>query len=229
MKTELQRRAIFIKKKCYIIGACCVDEKQPLSKNAEDIIIAADGGFDILQKLSVRADILIGDFDSIKKLPDHNNIIRHPVEKDDTDTFLAYKTAYKMGYRNFIIYGGIGGRLDHTMANLQTLVNIAKNGGRGFLIGENCIITAISNGKISFPENQSGTISVFSLEKASEVNIEGLKYCVQDLCITPDYPIGVSNNFTEKKATISVDSGSLLIFWYDSAENFEKYCEDLFV
>ena len=229
MRAKLRRRAIFIKKKCYIIGAYCSDENRPISKKEDDIIIAADGGFDVLQKNSVRADVLIGDFDSIEKIPDHENIIRHPVEKDDTDTFLAYKTAYKMGYRNFIIYGGIGGRIDHTMANLQTLVNIAQNGGRGFLVGENCIITAISNGNISFSENQSGIISIFSLEKACGVNIEGLKYCAQDLTITPDYPIGVSNSFTGKKATISVDSGSLLIFWYDSAENFEKYSEKLFI
>jgi thiamine pyrophosphokinase len=136
------------------------------------LLIAADGGYDFLKKSSLEADILIGDFDSIKVLPNHHKIIKHPVEKDDTDTFLAYKTAYDIGYRNFIIYGGIGGRLDHTMANLQLLANIAQSGGRGFLLGDNCVVTAIKDCEISFSEKMKGTISVFCFEKAYGVKLE---------------------------------------------------------
>lgn len=115
------------------------------------------------------------------------------------------------------------------MANLQMLANIAKNGGRGFLLGDNCIVTAIKDCEISFSEKMSGTISVFCFEKASGVNIKGLKYCVSDFTLTPDYPIGVSNSFTEEKAIIGVDNGLLLIFWYDTAEHFENYCESFLI
>jgi len=216
-------------KKCYIVGACPSSVVSLISKNENDIIIAADGGYDLLKEKSLEADILIGDFDSIDKIPAHGNIIRYPVEKDDTDTFIAYKTAYDAGYRNFLIYGGTGGRIDHTISNIQTLINMSENGARGFLFGDDFIITAITNTGISFPEKMSGTVSVFSFEKVCGVTIEGLKYCVKDYTITPDYPIGVSNSFTKKNAVISVDNGTLVIIWYDSAENFENYCEKLFL
>ena len=116
-----------------------------VNNNSDNFIIAADGGFDILLKKNAAPDLLLGDFDSISKLPKCDNIMKFPVEKDYTDTFLAYEEGTKRGYRNFVIYGGMGGRIDHTIANIQTLANISKNGGRGFLIGNGTVITTITN------------------------------------------------------------------------------------
>ena len=133
-----------IKGICYIIAAC----KEQLNKisipsNDNNLIIAADGGYDILKELSIAPDIVLGDFDSIDNIPNHKNLIKHPAEKDDTDTLLSFKLGLKNGYKNFVIYGGTGGRFDHTIANVRTLSEIADNDARGFLVGNGTIITVI--------------------------------------------------------------------------------------
>lgn len=93
---------IFIKGICYIIAACkdTVDDIV-FYPDEKDLIIAADGGYDILKSKNIVPDILLGDFDSIEKIPNHPNIVKHPVCKDDTDTFLAYKLAYEKRISKF--------------------------------------------------------------------------------------------------------------------------------
>lgn len=216
---------------CYIVAACkelCDDIK--FSPKKEDIVIAADGGYDILEKTSVKPDILIGDFDSIEKLPERENIIKHPKEKDDTDTFLAYKLAYNKGYRNFVIIGGLGGRIDHTYANFQLLLNIARSDSRGFLIGNNSIITTIYNSKLSFSHNHKGTISVFAQgDIAENVDIKGFKYFAENIVLKPDFPLGISNEFVGERSYISVEKGSLLINWNEKTEAFLSHIEDFLI
>ena len=215
---------IKIKNICYIVSACkesCRNLFVERKKN--DFIIAADGGYDILREKKIEADVLIGDFDSIDQLPSHSNIIRYPSQKDDTDTFLAYKMGLEKGYRNFVIYGGIGGRIDHTIANIRTLSDISQNHGRGFLIGNDMIITSILNSKITFPPSCKGYISVFANGGNAEgISISGLKYNVKDITLTYSNSLGVSNEFIGERAEISVTNGDLLIVWYENAENFLK-------
>ena len=75
----------------------------------------------------------VGDFDSLGQVPEGENIVRHPVMKDDTDMMLAVKLGLERGYTRFHIYGGMGGRTDHTIANIQTLAYIAGRGASAFL------------------------------------------------------------------------------------------------
>lgn len=209
---------------CYIVSACrdcchsiCIERKK------DDFIIAADGGYDILTEMNVEADLLLGDFDSIEEMPKHKNIVKYPSQKDETDTFLAYKIGLERGYRNFIIYGGIGGRIDHTIANIRTLSDISQNKGRGFLIGNDVILTSIRNSKITFPESYKGYVSVFANGKDAEgVSISGLKYNVKDITLTHSLSLGVSNEFVGERAEISVKNGDLLIVWYETAADFLK-------
>ena len=207
---------------CYIIGAC--DEfcdGFSISASENDLVIAADGGYDILKENNIKPDILLGDFDSIAEIPEHVKLIRHPVKKDDTDTFLAYKTAFSEGYRNFVILGGVGGRIDHTAANIQTLLNIAKNRGRGFLIGKNSVMTTIFNSKLEFSEKHMGNLGVFAQgNDAHNVTISGLRYNADNITLKADIPMGVSNEFTGERAAISVKNGSLFIVWDEKLSDF---------
>lgn len=213
---------INIKGICYIIAACKdFAEQIKFLPGENDLVIAADGGYDILKESYVVPDVLLGDFDSIVNIPDHKEIIKYPSEKDDTDTFLAYKLAFDKGYRNFVIIGGIGGRVDHTVANIRTLSNISENGGRGFLLGNNTVLTVI-NDIISFPENLKGYISVFSNDKGSKITLKGLKYSVNDIELNPSSTLGTSNEFVGERAQVSVKDGNLLVVWYESQENFLK-------
>ena len=110
---------------CYIFGAGSFYGLTARPR-AGDFIIAADGGWLACRKTEVIPDLLLGDFDSLSTQPDFPNILRVPVEKDDTDTMLAVKTGLERGETEFHIYGGMGGRrTDHTVANFQALLYLA--------------------------------------------------------------------------------------------------------
>lgn len=205
---------------CYIFGAG-EQSNGEISLNEQDLVIAADGGYDYLQKLGLRADIVMGDFDSVNSdqhLP--TDAIRFPKEKDDTDMMLAIKLGLKRGYRNFAIYGGLGGRLDHTLANLQALIYLSREGARGTLCHESYAIQVITDDTLSFPKdapyNRPGVLcSVFSLSDVSvNVTIQGMKYEVSDVNLTSSFPLGASNEFTGKKAFINVKKGTIAVLWY---------------
>ncbi|MBQ3052883.1 MAG: thiamine diphosphokinase [Clostridia bacterium] len=200
-------------KTCYIFGACegMPEKFQP---NSNDLIIAADGGMNILNKLKVSPCILLGDFDSLsEKICFDGEIVRYPAKKDDTDTMLAIKTGLERGYKKFVLYGCTGGRLDHTIANIQALNYIAENNALGYLCGDDFTVTVIKEGKIEFDPKAKGNISVFSLSNTSEVTIEGLLYNIKDTKISNSNPLGVSNEFIGQKSQITVNRGTVIIYW----------------
>lgn len=204
---------------CYIIAAGNID-LITLEPDEHDFVIAADAGYLHLTGLSAVADLVVGDFDSMPQKPNHPNVIVYPTEKDKTDTILAIDEGLRRQYRTFIILGGLGGRLDHTLANIQTLSYIAENGGRGFLLGDGIAVTVIKNGCIKFDSEQKGVISVFSCGDAARgVTIRGLKYELKNAVLRSAMPIGVSNAFTGLSGEISVARGSLAILWEESAKS----------
>ncbi len=196
---------------CYIFGAldCSVTDFRP---QENDLIIAADGGYSTLTKLNIKPNLVVGDFDSLGSVPENENIIKHPVKKDDTDTMLAVKIGLEKGYKTFIIYGAIGGRLDHTIATIQTATYVAENGGIAYIYDDKHTVTAIKNSAIKFPKNTKGYISIFALSGLCKgVTIKGLLYELDNAEISPDFPLGVSNEFLEKESEISVTDGILTI------------------
>lgn len=202
---------------CYIIGAFH-GEDACICPAADDFVIAADGGYMALKSLGLKANLVVGDFDSLGYVPEAEEIMQHPVRKDDTDTLLAIRLGLERGYRNFVIIGSIGGRLDHTIANIQSLLFLREHGARGILYGENTVITAVHNSSISVCGE--GTISVFSLEaKAEGVTLQNLDYPVDHVTLTNTFPIGVSNAFLQGPATISVEDGTLLVLWTAEKEH----------
>lgn len=204
---------------CYIVGA--YNFREDICPDENDYVIAADGGYRALSDKGIVPDAVMGDFDSLGYIPQHSNIIRHPSEKDDTDMALALDCGYKLGYRNFLIFGGTGGRLDHTLANLQTLLGFRRKGCECYLIGEGSIITAIENEKISFSGNEKGYVSLFAADgQAENVTITNLKYPLKNATLYPDIALAVSNEFIEKKATVS-STGALFILWYEEFRDKE--------
>ena len=178
-----------------------------------DLIIAADGGLRHTRKLNITPHIVLGDFDSLGFIPQGANVF--PVEKDDTDAMLAVREGLKRGCREFYLYGSLDGpRLDHTIANFQTLQFLADRDAFGYLIGKDYIITVVKNGAVRFGPGCSGNLSVFCLgPDALGVTIKGLHYSLEDGLLTPGFPLGVSNHFTGKNAEIAVKTGSLLVMW----------------
>jgi len=117
-------------------------------------------------------------------------------------------------FRTFHLYGGTGGRMDHTLANLQGLGFLAQHGARGYLYDETFVFTAIRNGSITLPKREEGIFSVFCLgPKAHGITIRGAKYCLEGADLDAFFPLGVSNHFQGEEVAISVEDGCLLIGW----------------
>ena len=202
---------------CYIFGALPT-ESFKFNIDKDDLVIAADAGIVNTQKLNIKPDFIIGDFDSLGFTPTDSNTIIHPVEKDDTDTMLAVKFGLDKGYRNFRIFGGIGGRLDHTYANIQTASYVAEEGGNAVFYGKNENLTVIKNGFFTFSKQSKGNISVFALEECENVNIKGACYELNNGSLSVNFPLGTSNKFNNKEVKISVEKGKLLIIWERQGE-----------
>ena len=198
-------------RKCYIVGG---GENFGLTfkKEPEDYIIAADAGYRILKEAGIEADMVVGDFDSLGMIPDHPNLIKLNPVKDVTDTWEAVRLGMEKRYSEFHFYACTGGRIDHTMANVQLLKYLAEKGSKGYLYDKDSVLTVIKDSSFSFDDTWKGYISVFSLSDDSKgVRIRGLKYNVNDITLNNSFSLGVSNEFTGNDSEISVQEGCLLI------------------
>jgi len=198
-----------------IVGAG--DFNESLFSPPEDaFIIAADAGYTHLKKAGKTPDLVLGDFDSLGGIPDLPGTLVYPSVKDDSDLGIAAKLSLDKGYNRFYIYGATGGsRPEHTVANLQTLCMLSRNGAKAFIVAEEgTVYTAVTNGEIAFLKETEGFFSVFCIGKeATGITIEGARYPLQDATLSPFEPLGVSNEFTGVSARIKVQNGTLLIVW----------------
>lgn len=206
--------------KCVIVGAgvCDVQKlKERVILNDADLCIAADGGLHYLLKSDITPDIILGDMDSVQtgELPAKVRIKKLPVEKDDTDMLAAIKEGLAAGYKRFELYGALGGRFDHTFANIQCLLYLLNHGARGIIAGDDVTLMLIRDENIIFKAEeaeQGKRISVFAFGgDAYGVSEKGLKYLLDHVTIKQEFPIGVSNEFVGKDARIEVQEGMLLI------------------
>lgn len=188
----------------------------------DDFVIAVDAGYGRLG--GVRADLVVGDFDSLGYVPQNETVIQLPAHKDDTDTLFAAKTGLKKGYRKFVILGGVGERLDHTLSNIQTLQYLANRGASGCLVGETETLAMLKNGSLRFFGAPEGVVSVFAFgASAYGVTLEGLSYPLDGATLTTDYPLGVSNRFTGGPARVTVENGCLLVVWSGGFETTDLF------
>lgn len=197
-------------KTCYIVGAGVFYGK--LSPEKDDLVIAADGGYDTLKKLGITPDLLLGDMDSISTPQDEVEKIVYPVRKDETDTFLAYREGARRGYTNFVIFGGVGGRDDHTFANFSLLVYGKSRGHSIKIVGERCDIFAIKNEGVTICGTAGHHLSAFAYGgDANGVTIRGLEYEAKNITLTTEFPLAVSNRFTGNDGYVEVKCGTLII------------------
>lgn len=199
---------------CYIVGAGDFTPRG-LCPGEGDLVIAADGGYLALQAHGIRPHLLMGDFDSLPNPPQDLPIQRFPVEKDDTDTGIALRYGWQLGYRSFALYGCSGGRTDHLLANLQSMGHYSRMGARIRLAAVDHDAYALTNGTLVLPPLPAGaTVSVFCHgERAEGVTLQNLYYPLQDAVLTCDMPLGVSNHTLDEDhpAQITVAHGTLLI------------------
>lgn len=215
------------KGKCIIIGAGDLTVSEIPDYNEQtDTVVAVDGGLLYCGLLNMEPDVIIGDFDSVDARTEEairmiesnypEKVLRLKPEKDDTDMLVALKWGLAGGFDTFQIYGGLGGRLDHSLANIQCLLYLAHHGAKGYLFegdGMTLVASATDTADVRrFQPSMEGYLSLFSLEKESVVSIENMKYPLSSYTVTNDYPIGISNEFLPgKSGVVTVHSGAVVI------------------
>lgn len=193
-----------------------------IGRGENDLLVAADNGLTYLAGQNLVPDLVIGDYDSLEERgrkilakmqaahPDQ--VITLPVEKDDTDTLAAVREGFRRGYQRFVLYGALGGRLDHTMANLQTLNFIRDAGGTGEIRDGDLRVFLIRNETVEIPEGPEGNFALFAVDpEIHGVTERGMKYETDGVTISNAFPIGCSNHiFPGKKASVTVEDGTAL-------------------
>ena len=200
--------------RCVIFGAGPIQDDQITRSflQQDDFILCADGGYAHAHKMGLRPDLLIGDFDSMRP-PEHAGceVCAYPPEKDDTDMLAAIKLGLQEGYRSFRLYGGSGGRLEHTLANIQCLLYLKEHDAIGYMMDGTGMILVAKEEEISFRENLEGYLSLFSLGERATVSIEHMKYLLDHAELTNSFPIGISNEFIGEMGCVRVHQGAVVI------------------
>ncbi len=201
------------KDKCVIFGAGN-EFPDNIVLPGSAVIIAADGGMKKLDEIGISPDCATGDLDSLENAPLCIDFRVLPHIKDTTDMYEAVKIGLSLGCEKFHIYGGTGGRLDHTLANIQLAAELSAKCNSVNIYGDKYIITAVTNDSIKLPLKESGYVSVFShSDICTGVTIKGLFYEIEDAELRNTFALGVSNEFTGKEAEISVKNGTLCVYY----------------
>lgn len=201
-------------KNCLIIAGGCYSDI--CRQTPYDYVIACDAGVLFARQMGINPDLILGDFDSLSApVPAEYEgvpVMRYPAMKDDSDTMLAVKAALQKGFDKITLTCALGGRLDHTYANLQTLAYIAQNGHIGELLSDDTHILTFAGGSITLPQKEGYTLSLFShTDCCRDVSITGSLYDVACIDLRNTVPLGLSNAWRDEAITISMKEGILLI------------------
>lgn len=198
---------------CYVVGAgdC---PKLEINKQSGDLIIAADAGYKHLKGAGITPDMVIGDFDSLGDIPQGENVVRLNPVKDITDMDAAINVGLDKGFSEFCIFGACGGRIEHTLANIQLVASLAQKNIKAFIFDGNTVITALCCNSLKFDASCKGYISVFShTDKCEGVHLKGLKYPLENAVLTNGFPLGVSNEFIGVDSEIIIGQGTAIVVY----------------
>ncbi len=205
-----------MEKTAVIFGAAQITNYKTVQKylTPHDFYIFCDGGMKHQIKLSVKPDLIIGDFDSFlqEKLPENTEILKLPCEKDDTDTFFAIKEACRRGFENFVLFGVIGNRFDHSLVNISVLLYLKRLGKNAVIVDDYSEMQIIENqsAEVSFDYKYFSVLCVDG--SIPDITIKNAKYPLENAKITTDYQFGISNEVIPgKTAQITVKNGTALL------------------
>lgn len=207
------------RRQCVILGAGKIADYPAVAAEIADgaFVLCADGGYYHCKALGVVPDLLIGDFDSLgAPLPSDLPQIALPPDKDYTDATLALAHARSLGFRDFLLTGMLGGRLDHTLANLQNLADCARRGHSARITDGSTWGRALAAlegpAELALEPRPNHYFSLIALsERCEGVTIKGGLYPLEDYPLLNHVPRAVSNEFTGEPVTVSLREGVLLV------------------
>jgi thiamine pyrophosphokinase len=177
-----------------------------------DCILCADGGYLRALSAGIEPDVLMGDFDScdIAQVEELEKIV-YPTRKDDTDLILALRYMAKRGYTDVEVLGCFGGRQDHALGNIQSVLFGLTLGLRVTLLDPRNRIFAVTEGVTEIEREENAYVSFLCVGAPCEgITLEGFSYPLQDATLTAEYPLGVSNEIVAEKAHVTIKKGTLL-------------------
>lgn len=204
------------KNRCVIVSASPQRDNDFIKSNinSDDFVICADGGADYIISCGIVPDLIIGDFDSCvsKEKFSLYNTIKLPTRKDDTDTYYCIKYALNLGYKDFLLLGSTGGRLDHTLASLSILLFLKKSGAVGIISDEFNSVSLLESGITDLCGMRGRTVSVmpFACESIC-VSYEGMRYPLTESVVKTEYPFSISNVVESDRAIINLHKGNALL------------------
>lgn len=204
-------------KTCALVGAsdfnaeefCRLDEAGAL-----DYVMAVDGGFAHLESIGRKPDMAIGDFDSLGYVPRGLRVVRRSPHKDESDMELALMRAKAQRFDTVYVFGSLGRRLDHTLANLQLFAGYTEKGMSIIAVDEDSAVTFLAGpDALEAPAREMGTVSVFAMnDECTGVFERGLEWELDDYTLTNRTSLGLSNEFKGEAIMIGVEAGTLAVF-----------------
>mgnify|MGYP003418473331 FL=1 len=200
--------------RCVIIAGADINNYENAKKylKDDDFIICCDCGLRHLQKLNVKPNLIVGDFDSHQNphLPVETIVL--PCEKDDTDTGFAVKEALKREANDFLFLGVIGNRFDHSFANISILLMLDTLGKSALAIDDFSELQIISSQK-AFISDKFSFFSLLNVSGTAEgISIKNAKYPLENAIIKSEDQYGISNQVLPNQiAEVSIQKGRLLL------------------
>ena len=177
----------------------------------EDYYIFCDSGLFHKEGLNVEPDLIIGDFDSHEKVDTGSEIITLPEMKDDTDSLSGVKLALKRGFKDFLLLGMTGRRMDHTLCNLYLLAFIKSHNGRALIVDDWSEMEVVEKEEVFISDSYTYFSLIAWKGKCAGVNIENALYPLSSAVIEPEYQYGISNEPLKGGSRVWVEKGSLLL------------------
>ena len=177
----------------------------------EDYYIFCDRGLFHKEGLNVEPDLIIGDFDSHEKVDTGSEIITLPEMKDDTDSLSGVKLALKRGFKDFLLLGMTGRRMDHTLCNLYLLSYIKSHHGKALIVDDWSEMEVVEKEEVFISDSYAYFSLIAWKGKCEGVNIENALYPLSSAVIEPEYQYGISNEPLKGGSRVWVEKGSLLL------------------
>ncbi len=177
----------------------------------EDYYIFCDSGLFHKEGLNVEPDLIIGDFDSHEKVDTGSEIITLPEMKDDTDSLSGVKLALKRGFKDFLLLGMTGRRMDHTLCNLYLLSYIKSHHGKALIVDDWSEMEVVEKEEVFISDSYAYFSLIAWKGKCEGVNIENALYPLSSAVIEPEYQYGISNEPLKGGSRVWVEKGSLLL------------------
>ena len=183
---------------------------------SDDFIVCADSGYSFAKKAGLTPNLIIGDFDSLKEeLPQNTEVVKLNTHKDDTDTEHCVMECIRRGYKDFLLLGSIGGRTDHTFANIATLAFLSEYNYNGIARNNGEEIRILKEGSYEMNNKKGLIFSVFPYGCESvNVTYKGAEYMLNNKTLTYNVSRGISNVFVDVEAEITINRGRAILLTY---------------